>query len=154
VKVIDGDTINVDMPDGTVPVTTVRLLGIDAPETAGGSPAMYFASEATGYLRSLASGHEVTLYLDDEADSRGKYGRLLAYVALPDGRFLGEQLLLEGYAYADLRFRHGYYQRYEQLEAVARSLGKGLWREVSREQLPPWLQRMRQDLLSDDTHVD
>ena len=44
--------------------------------------------------------------------------RLLAYIELPDGRFLNEELLSEGFAYADLRFRHSYYQKYQQLEAA------------------------------------
>jgi len=88
----------------------------------------------------------VTVYLDDRSASRDRYGRLLAYIELADGSFLNEDLLLEGYAYADLRFRHSYYQKYQQLEASARALRTGLWADVKAGQLPPWLQRMRPDL--------
>jgi hypothetical protein len=54
--------------------------------------------------------------------------------------FLNEELLSEGYAYADRRFRHSYFQKYLQLESVARSAGKG-WKNVTPEQMPPWRQK-------------
>lgn len=146
VRVVDGDTLDIDAPDGDAPATRIRLLGIDAPETRDndGSPA-YFASEATTYARRLVDGATVTVYLNEGGDSRGKYGRLLAYVEMADRRFLNEVLLSEGYVYADLRFRHGYYQRYRQLESSARALRKGLWNAVSQEQWPAWRQRMEAD---------
>ena len=81
------------------------------------------------------------IYLDEGNRTRGKYGRLLAYVQLPDGRFLNEALVADGYAYADLRFGHSFYHKYQQLEAVARSQKKGLWRKVTRRQLPEWRQK-------------
>ena len=93
----------------------------------------------------LVLGKKIALYLDDKHRTRGKYGRLLAYVQLPDGMFLNERLVSEGYAYADLRFPHSYYQKYRQLEAAARALNRGWWTRVGREDLPEWLQRMRPD---------
>ena len=102
---------------------------------------MYYAEEATAFARRLALGKEVRVYLDERAGSRDRYQRLLAYFELPDGKFLNEELLSEGYAYADRRFKHSYYQKYLQLEASARSLGKGLWKDVRPEQMPPWLQK-------------
>lgn len=149
VRVIDADTLQIDAPDGRDPTTTVRFLGIDAPEMGDAeTEPVYFARQSAEFARGLALGKDVTLYLDEGGDSRGYYGRLLAYIELPDGAFLNEMLVYEGYAYADLRFRHSYYQKYRQLEASARALGKGLWAEVSREQLPPWLQRMQPELLT------
>jgi len=146
VRVIDGDTVDIDVADGDAATSRIRLLGIDAPETGGaeGTPA-FFATEASAYARDLVEGEEVTVYLNEGGDSRGKYGRLLAYLEMPDGRFLNEVLISEGYVYADLRFRHGYYQRYQQLESGARARGKGLWSEVSPEQWPAWRQRMKGD---------
>ncbi len=149
VRVIDGDTLHINAPDGADPVTKIRLLGIDAPEAYDEEQGqMYYADEATRFAQQLACGRCVTIYLDANGRSRGNYGRLLAYVELPDGRFLNDVLLLEGYAYADLRFRHSRYQKYQQLESAARSLQKGLWAKVSREQLPDWLRRMHPTLLS------
>jgi len=106
---------------------------------------MYFARESTEAARRLADGKKITLYLDEKHETRGKYGRLLAYVELPDGTVLNESLISHGYAYADLRFRHSYYQKYRKLEAAARSLNKGLWGRARREDLPDWLRRMRPD---------
>jgi len=148
VKVVDGDTIDIDIPDGSSARTRIRLLGIDAPETHSELyGAMYYAAQATEFVKSLSLAKDVTIYLDNPNPTRGKYGRLLAYVKLPDGRFLNEVLLIEGFVYADLRFEHSFFNRYKQLEASARSLNKGLWKEVTREQLPQWLQRMRPKLL-------
>jgi micrococcal nuclease len=142
VHVVDGDTLHLDVADASGSVTKVRLVGIDTPELGNsGKEAMYFSREAAAFARRLALSKTVTVYLDERAGSRDRYGRLLAYVELPDGKFLNEELLLEGYAYADLRFRHGYYQKYQQLEASARALRKGLWAHVTPEQMPIWRQR-------------
>ena len=147
-NVVDGDTIDIDIADRQYDSTRIRLWGIDTPETKSEKyGVMYFGPEAAGFARELALGKEVSVYLDVGKHSRGKYGRLLAYVQLPDGRFLNEVLVSEGFAYADLRFRHSLYNKYKQLEASARSAKKGLWQEVTREQLPEWLQRERPNLL-------
>ena len=103
---------------------------------------MYFAEESTAFARRLALDKVVGVYLDERAGSRDRYERLLAYLELPDGRFLNEELLSQGYAYADRRFRHSYYQKYLQLEAAARAGGRGLWQNVTPEQMPPWLQKL------------
>ena len=144
VKVIDGDTLHIAAPDQGRETTKVRLLGIDAPEMGSStSERMYFAEESTAFAKRLALDKIVGVYLDERAGSRDRYERLLAYIELPDGRFLNEELLSQGYAYADRRFRHSYYQKYLQLEAGARSAGQGLWRDVTPEQMPPWLQRVQ-----------
>jgi len=149
VNVVDGDTIDIDIPDGKYEHTRIRLWGIDTPETKSTKfGVMYFGPEAADFTRRLVLGKQVTIYLDRGKDTRGKYGRLLAYIQLPDGRFLNEALLTEGFAYADLRFRHSFYNKYRQLEALARSQKKGLWENVTRRQLPEWLQRKRPKLLS------
>jgi endonuclease YncB( thermonuclease family) len=148
VKVIDGDTIDIDIPDGTYSHTRIRLLGIDAPEIHSEQfGEMYFGPEATAFTKELVHGKEVAIYLDNPNPTRGNYGRLLAYLKLPDGRFLNEVLLTEGFAYADLRFKHGFFNKYPQLQSMARNQQKGLWKEATREQLPQWLQRMQPNLL-------
>jgi micrococcal nuclease len=147
-KVVDGDTIDINAPDGNKNNTRIRLWGIDTPETKHPETGvMYFGPEAAELATKLALGKQVTIYLE-ERRTRGKYGRLLAYVQLPDGRFLNEVLLSGGFAYADLRFRHGFYNKYKQLEAIARGRKKGLWLKVSRDQIPEWLQRMKPNLLN------
>ncbi|MDD5327788.1 MAG: thermonuclease family protein [Phycisphaerae bacterium] len=146
-KVVDGDTIDIDVPDGKSNHTRIRLIGVDTPETKNPKVGvMYFGPEAADFTHESSLGKRVTVYLDEDS-TRGKYGRLLAYVKLPDGRFLNEALLSEGFAYADLRFRHSFYNKYKQLEAGARGQKKGLWKKVTHSQLPEWLQRKRPNLL-------
>lgn len=147
-KVVDGDTIDIDIPDANKNCTRIRLWGIDTPETRSEKyGVMYFGPQAAEFTSKLALGENVGVYLDTGNRTRGKYSRLLAYVQLPDRRFLNEVLLTEGFAYADLRFRHSFYHRYEQLEAGARRKKKGLWQNVTRRQLPEWLQRKKPNLL-------
>ncbi len=148
VKVVDGDTIDIDVPDADKKHTRIRLWGIDTPETKHPEVGvMYFGPEAAEFATKLALGKQVAVYLEEHR-TRGKFGRLLAYVQLPDGRFLNEVLLSEGFAYADLRFRHSFYNKYQHLEAVARSQKKGLWKKVKRKDLPKWLKRMKPKLLN------
>ncbi len=142
VKVVDGDTLDIDIPDGNYPHTRIRLWGVDTPETKNpNTGVMYFGPEASAFATKAALGKRVTVYLDKHYGTRGKYGRLLAYVRLPDGKFLNEELLRQGYAYADTRFKHGLFNKYKQLESLARSQKKGLWAEVTPEQMPKWKQR-------------
>jgi micrococcal nuclease len=142
IKVVDGDTLDIDIPDGKYEHTRIRLWGVDTPETKHPERGvMYFGPEAAEFATNLALGKQVTVYLDENNRTRGKFGRLLAYVKLPDGRFLNEVLLGEGFAYADTRFRHSLYHKYKQLEASAQSGKKGLWKEVTPEQMPEWRQQ-------------
>jgi endonuclease YncB( thermonuclease family) len=140
-NVVDGDTIDIDISDGKYEHTRIRLWGVDTPETKHPQKdVMYFGPEATEFTKGLVLDKQVTIYLEEHR-TRGYYGRLLAYVQLADGRYLNEVLLTEGLAYADTRFRHSFYHKYKQLEAVARSGKKGLWKNVTPEQMPQWRQK-------------
>ena len=142
VNVVDGDTIDIDVSDGQFEHTRIRLWGVDTPETKSDKAGiMHFGPEATEFTRKLTLGKKVCIYLDKNK-TRDKYERLLAYVQLPDMRFLNEVLISEGFAYADLRFKHNFYHNYQQLEAAARSGKKGLWQQVTPEQWPQWRRRM------------
>ncbi len=149
INVVDGDTIDINVPDGQYEKTRIRLWGIDTPETKNEKTGvMYFGPEAAKFTKKLTMGKNVTVYLDAGNNTRDKYGRLLAYVKLHDGSILNEVLLSEGLAYADLRFRHGFYNKYKQLQAAAKSQKNGLWKKVTQEQLPEWLRRKRPKLLN------
>ncbi len=150
VKVIDGDTLDIDIHDESASGsggqanshTRIRLWGVDTPETKDTRRGvMYFGPEASEFAAAKALGKQVTIFLDKERNTRDKYHRLLAYVQLPDRNYLNEVLLSEGYAYADLRFKHNFYNKYKQLEALARSQKKGLWAGVTEEQMPGWRQK-------------
>lgn len=147
VNVVDGDTLDIGISDGKYERTRIRLWGVDTSETKDPNPEVcQLARQACEFTEKLVLGKEVHVYLDAER-TRGKYGRLLAYVQLPDERFLNEVLVSQGYAFADLRFRHNFFQKYQQLEAAARAQKKGFWKNVTREQLPQWLQKAKPKLL-------
>jgi micrococcal nuclease len=141
VKVVDGDTIDIDVPDEKWPDTRIRLLAIDTPETdKSPSGAMYFGKEASEFAAKTALGQKVTVLLDKLSKTRDKYHRLLAFVKLPDGRILNEELVSQGFAYADTRFPNSYYEKYIKLEKTAQEQKKGLWEKVTPDQMPNWRQ--------------
>lgn len=128
-RVIDGDTIEIDLPDtlNNRPATRIRLWGIDCPEEAHfGDPAQPWAAEATAWAQSLCDGRMVILELESSRP-RDSFGRVLAHVLLEDGRSLNEQLLEAGLGKADDRWPHGQLVRYSQLEMAARKRGAGVW---------------------------
>jgi endonuclease YncB( thermonuclease family) len=143
-RVIDGDTLDIDCPDATTgkPRTRIRLWGIDAPETGYGSSAdMYYGSEASAFAQELLDGQQVHIVLSTKK-TRGKYGRLLAYVYFErGGRMFNEMILEEGCAFADRRFAHHYVDRFEAIEKRARKAGAGMWAGIKSADMPAWRQR-------------
>ena len=126
VRVVDGDTVIVRGQDNRL--LRVRLIGIDAPESVRPDwPVEYFGKEAAAFTRALAEGKAVRLKYDTQRHD--KYDRLLAYVYLPDGRMLNEEMLREGYAHAFTRFPFRYLDKFRRLERKARKEKRGLWRE-------------------------
>jgi micrococcal nuclease len=138
--VADGDTLDVRSPGGGA-VTRVRLLGVDSPElrSRSHSGSDYWAREALRYAESRAEGRLVTLRLE-ATNTRDRYRRLLAYVYLDDSDNLNLDLVRDGEAYADRRFRHSLRPQFEQAEAEARKKGRGLWKAVTEAQMPEWRQ--------------
>ncbi len=148
VNVVDGDTLDIDIPDGKYDTTRVRLLGVDTPETKKrGEAVMYFGPEASAFVTEISLGKKVTILIDTVSDVRDRYGRLLGYVRLADKRIVNEEIIKQGFGYADLRFKHNDYQKYVEAmdEAIAGRVG--LWKAAKRDQLPKWLQRERPMLL-------
>jgi micrococcal nuclease len=136
-RVIDGDTFSVRYPDGSD--DTVRILGIDTPETddAGNSKAVFsgisnptyltsWGKRASSFSRDILLGEEVTLYGDCQAGSRDKYGRLLAYVT-SRGTDTGSLLIREGYARVYTGEDFSRKQEYLALQQEAQERGAGLW---------------------------
>ncbi len=100
--VIDGDTIDVYIGDDQ---ERVRLLGIDAPESVDRNrPDQCFGKEASDWLRELLPVGTPILLVRDQ-DPRDRFGRLLAYVYLPDvagtaspSRFVNVEIVEHGLA--------------------------------------------------------
>jgi micrococcal nuclease len=124
-RVVDGDTIVV-MLNGAK--TKVRLQGVNTPEKDGPyTKAQPMNQTATRRTKELAENKTVTLVSDRKGET-DKYGRLLAYVILPDGRALNEILIKEGLAVVYRRFEYSEKQRYIAMEAQAKAACKGIWK--------------------------
>ncbi len=89
VKVVDGDTIDVNLEGQTY---RVRYIGVDTPEYY--EP---YYQEAKAFNRSLVEGASLTLIRDVSETDR--YGRLLRYV-IARGLFVNYELVRRGYATA------------------------------------------------------
>ena len=141
-RVVDGDTVDLTVPDGQHARTRVRLWGVDTPEVAGSpSGEMYYGPQASAFAKTALEGREVIALLV-KADTRGKYGRLLAYLKIPGQEVtFNEQLIATGHGYADWRFDHPYKKQFLDVERRARQARKGLWADVRPEQMPGWRQR-------------
>lgn len=145
IHVVDGDTFDIDMPDGRRPTTRIRLCGVDCPEIShdAGVPDAHFGRESADFVQETLTGRRIRIALDPNRTPRGKYGRLLAYVYLEDtGEMLNELLILEGSAYADRRFQHALKHRFVKIEKQAAKQRVGLWEKANPEQLPTWRQKM------------
>jgi len=143
VKVVDGDTFDIGIPDGQYATTRIRLWGVDTPEVAGSKASeMHYGAQASAFAKQTLSGGQVRIELSP-TKTRGLYGRLLAYAYLvPEGESLNELLLENGFAYADWRFPHPLKKRYKTVEKRAQRRGVGLWADVKLEDKPAWRQRM------------
>ncbi len=122
--VIDGDTIRVRMPDGTV--EKVRYIGIDAPEVAHRSSCgECLGEEATAHnVELLTSG---PLRLRTDVEERDPFGRLLAYVWAGEV-FINERMVRDGYARArnyppNLSLQDRLWEAHDE----ARKAGIGIW---------------------------
>ncbi len=90
--VIDGDTIV--LQDGR----KVRYIGINSPETAHrDKPGEPFGRQATEYNRKLVQGRQV--HIVPAGDRIDRFGRVLAFVYLRDGRMVNEKMLKAGMAH-------------------------------------------------------
>lgn len=124
VDVVDGDTIRVTI-DGQE--YTVRYIGIDTPETVrSDTPVQWMGPEAAEANAALVAGQ--TVYLEKDISETDRYGRLLAYIYLADGRMVNEELVRLGYAYSSSYppdvYRQGALIAAQQTAVAS---GAGLW---------------------------
>jgi micrococcal nuclease len=139
VEVVDGDTVDVRFPDGSE--DTVRLLGVDTPETyVENDPAEYegvpdteagraclerAGENATRFVERAVADGTVRVRTDPAADRRGSYDRLLAYVIV-DNESINRALLDAGHARLyDSTFTER--DDYAAAEREAMAAGRGLW---------------------------
>jgi micrococcal nuclease len=127
-RVVDGDTI--DISPSVEGLSRVRLIGMDTPEVYFGTQP--YGPEASAYAKQQLDGEEVNLELD--VQKIDPYGRLLAYVYLPDREMFNEVLLEEGYAQvATFPPNVKYVDRFLEAQREARAANRGLWALSSAE---------------------
>lgn len=132
VHVSDGDTIHVEPVQGGQRVK-VRLYGIDCPEK--NQP---FGSLATAYVFDVALYKRVEV----EAKDTDRYGRTVAVIVMPDGSYLQDGLVRNGFAWVYARYCRdkGLKARWSALEKEAVEQRRGLWKEIGTKCPPvaPW----------------
>ena len=136
--VYDGDTVEV------AGVGKVRLLGIDAMDgynaerTAEqardyGMPqarVKHWAEEATSFAREALDGR--TVHLEYGPEARDQYGRVLAYLALDEGREDFDLLMItKGLAAAYVVFDHPRLAQYVSAEHEAQAQRAGMWKDAT-----------------------
>jgi micrococcal nuclease len=119
-RVVDGDTVRL------TGLGSVRLIGIDTPEVYGGRVEC-FGPEASAFAkRVLRPGTRVRYRVGAEA--RDRYGRLLAYVWLRDGRLFNALLAERGYATTlTIPPNDDLAPRFRAAEERARRRHRGMW---------------------------
>jgi len=123
VRVVDGDTIEVDLGGE---IEAVRYIGVDTPETVKpDEPVQCWGPQASAFNHRLVDGETVRLVFDREL--RDVYGRLLAYVHA-DGVFVNAELVREGYARTlEIPPNTARAEQLSRLEQRAGEAGIGLW---------------------------
>lgn len=137
-RVVDGDGLFV-YDIFTKKEIEIRLLGIDAPELKRckkliqderethlpGQLLMELGQHSFKYLSSLAPKDTSISFLTESANSTDPYGRTLAYVFLPDGTCLNEEMIRSGYAKPFDKYFCSQLSYYQQLAIFAKGEQRG-----------------------------
>lgn len=138
-SVIDGDTLKIIYRGKE---ERVRLIGIDAPESKINPKAEKDANRSGEDLKTIISmGKKATRFVERlvkpgdrvsiefDVEKRDKYGRLLGYIYLSDGRMLNEEIVKAGYANLltyppNVKYQETFLKAYRE----ARENKRGLWK--------------------------
>jgi micrococcal nuclease len=137
-RVIDGDTLKVFYLGGEV---SIRLIGIDTPESRVNNKAkkdakrseqdieiiIAMGKRATAYVESLVKPGD-TITIEFDVQELDRYGRLLGYVYLSNGKMLNEEIIKAGYANVmtippNVKYKDMFLKAYQE----ARENERGLW---------------------------
>lgn len=102
-KIVDGDTIDVDIDLGfnVSFFQRVRLAGIDTPESrTKDAHEKKLGLEVKERLTDLLKDAKKIVIKTEKPDSKEKYGRILGWLFIDDGKLsVNEILIKEGYAW-------------------------------------------------------
>jgi micrococcal nuclease len=129
VKVIDGDTIEIELLKSKQK-EKIRMIGVDTPETVDPrKPLQCFGKEASNNTKKLLLNKYVYLEKDPLVGERDKYNRLLRYVFFENDINFNEFIIKQGFAYEYTYKKQNYkYQsKFKIAEKEARENKKGLW---------------------------
>ena len=119
---VDGDTVELRG------LGKSRLIGVDTPEVYGGVEC--YGRQASAYAKRQLDGRRVRYTVGSE--ERDRYGRLLIYVWLEDGRSFNALLVSRGYAQPlTIPPNDDYADTFVRLSRRARERAVGLWSSTS-----------------------
>ena len=133
-RVIDGDTVEVAKGGGT----SVRIIGIDTPETVHPSvPVECGGPRASTLATQLPDGERVRLMYDPSQGRTDSFGRTLAYLQVPRIGDFGLTMIKRGAA-AEYTYDTAYARQdlYRAAERTARASDRGLWRMCGSTAVP------------------
>ena len=138
-SIVDGDTVKVIYHNRE---ESIRLIGIDTPESIPNKKAIKDAQRTKSDIETITShGREaknfvkglvkpgIFLKIEFDVRTRDKYGRLLAYLYLPSGKMLNEEIVKAGYAQLmtippNLKYQERFLMAYRE----AMENHRGLWK--------------------------
>ena len=141
---VDGDTVKIKLEDGQT--FTLRLIGIDTPETKHPNKGVqFYGQEASDFTKSKLLNQ--TIYLERDVTEFDKYGRLLRYVWLTrpasttptddeiKNNMFNSILVTNGYANVytyppDVKYN----DKFTGFASEARNNNAGLWNEPAKAQ--------------------
>ena len=121
----------------------IRLIGIDTPESRINKKTKKDAKRSGQDIKTIiAMGKRATAYVEGlvkrgdlitiefDVKKKDRYGRLLCYVYLSNGKMLNEEIIKAGYANVmtippDVKYKDKFLKAYKQ----ARENKRGLWEE-------------------------
>jgi micrococcal nuclease len=124
--IYDGDTISI-LYKGRQ--KTIRLLGIDTPETVDPrKPIQCFGEQASLKTKELLNNRSISLVFNLNREQKDKYNRYLGYVYRDDGLDINKYLIENGYA-REYTYGKPYdrQKEFKKLEKQAKEKSIGLW---------------------------
>ncbi len=144
-RYVDGDGLILEDLTSNKEIE-IRLYGIDAPEMSycnkikkdekelqmPASLLIKLGFASLDFLKTQINLNEICTLVQEENNLVDKYGRLLGYLKLSDGRILNEIMIKEGYAKPYNEVFCEMLPKYQEWALQAKSSKKGLYYQVDK----------------------